>query len=122
MRLISEHLYRDALGVEHYTSILHASGVGYYVYTDGLFYTTADSFREAEDAADDFATCEGWEERRPDAPTYSELLERVIERGASEHWATSTIMRLMDDVEERTGTWPDWTDPAPGWVREIMEG
>lgn len=57
-----------------------------------------------------------------DELTYSELLEQTIERGASEHWATSTIMRLMDDIEKHTGTWPDWSSPAPDWVREIMEG
>lgn len=58
----------------------------------------------------------------PDDITYAELLDQVIDRGASEYWATASLMRMMDEVEEHTGTWPDWDDIAPDWIRHRMEG
>lgn len=48
--------------------------------------------------------------------TYQELVETMQERGAN--LADVAIGRMMDMVEEETGVWPNWDDPAPDWVLE----
>ena len=59
--LIKEYALRDAAGAVHWVAIYAVELVGYCVYIDGQFYTNSDSYRLAEDAADDYTTCEGWE-------------------------------------------------------------
>ncbi len=49
--------------------------------------------------------------------TYQELVEAMQKRGAN--LADVAIGRMMDMVEEETGVWPNWDDPAPDWVLEI---
>lgn len=60
-RLITEYALRDTAGAVHWVAIYAAEIGGYCVYIDDRFYTNSDSYRLAEDAADDYTACEGWE-------------------------------------------------------------
>ena len=46
--------------------------------------------------------------------TYRELLERAERNGMN--MADVAVGRMMDIVEEQTGSWPNWDDEAPVWV------
>ena len=48
--------------------------------------------------------------------TYSELLSRAEEGGAN--CADVALGRMMDIVEEESGTFPNWDDEAPEWILE----
>lgn len=48
--------------------------------------------------------------------TFQELVEALHERGAN--LAEVAIGRMMDEIEEETGVWPNWDDQAPAWVLE----
>lgn len=42
--------------------------------------------------------------------TYSELGEALNE------YALCSLYRMMDEVEEETGKWPDWAEEVPEWI------
>lgn len=44
--------------------------------------------------------------------TYHELGERLNEV------ALCSLYRMMDEVEEQSGKFPDWTDEVPDWICE----
>lgn len=46
--------------------------------------------------------------------TFSELVKIMESHGAN--LAEVAIGRMMDIIEEETGTWPNWSDEAPEWV------
>lgn len=46
--------------------------------------------------------------------TYREL-EKVMYRNGN-NLADVALGRMMDIVEEQTGSWPNWSDIAPEWV------
>lgn len=53
--------------------------------------------------------------------TYSELVQ--IAKSAGGNLAELAIMRMMDDVGEMCGRYPDWDDEAPEWIEDqVMRG
>lgn len=46
--------------------------------------------------------------------TFSELATIMKNHGAN--LADVAIGRMMDIIEEETGSWPNWSDEAPEWV------
>ena len=46
--------------------------------------------------------------------TYRQLVDRMESKG--NNLADVAVGRMMDIVEEQTGTYPDWDDFAPDWV------
>ena len=46
--------------------------------------------------------------------TYIELLDKAEADGMN--LAEIALCRMMDIVEEETGSWPNWEDEAPQWV------
>ena len=46
--------------------------------------------------------------------TYQQLVDRMESKG--NNLADVAVGRMMDIVEEQTGTYPDWNDVAPEWV------
>lgn len=46
--------------------------------------------------------------------TFDELVRRMKKNGAN--LADVAIGRMMDIIEEETGTFPNWDDDAPQWV------
>lgn len=53
--------------------------------------------------------------------TYSELVQ--IAESAGGNLAELAILRMMDDVGEMCGRYPDWDDEAPDWVEDqVMRG
>lgn len=46
--------------------------------------------------------------------TYEQLLNHMERMG--NNLADVALGRMMDIVEEQTGTWPNWSDIAPDWV------
>lgn len=47
--------------------------------------------------------------------TFAEIEERIPETQRY-----TVLAHLMDDIEEETGKFPDWSDEAPQWVLEFM--
>lgn len=45
--------------------------------------------------------------------TYRQLIERMERKG--NNLAEVAVGRMMDIIEEQTGTYPDWGDIAPDW-------
>lgn len=54
--------------------------------------------------------------------TWDSLLTTAIKRGSKFERAQDAIGRMMDQVEEDTGTWPNWSDIAPQWAAEAVYG
>lgn len=50
--------------------------------------------------------------------TWNDLLKQAERGGAN--LAEMALMRMMDEIGEDTGVWPDWDDEAPKWVVESV--
>lgn len=46
--------------------------------------------------------------------TYSRLLAKAEQDG--NNCAEVALGRMMDIVEEQTGSWPNWNDQVPEWI------
>lgn len=46
--------------------------------------------------------------------TYAEIAGSLYEKGYT--MADAATERMMDLVQDETGIWPDWDEPAPTWV------
>ncbi|MBQ6673949.1 MAG: hypothetical protein IJM77_04960 [Spirochaetia bacterium] len=46
--------------------------------------------------------------------TFHELVKALYARGCN--LADVAVGRMMDEIEEETGIWPDWDETAPDWV------
>ena len=45
---------------------------------------------------------------------YSELLNKAEQDGMN--CAETALGRMMNMVEEETGSWPNWSDQVPSWI------
>ena len=48
--------------------------------------------------------------------TFHELVKTLYDRGCN--LADVAVGRMMDEIEEETGIWPDWDETVPDWVIE----
>ena len=48
--------------------------------------------------------------------TFHELVKTLYDRGCN--LADVAVGRMMDEIEEETGIWPDWDETVPEWVIE----
>ncbi|MBQ3405671.1 MAG: hypothetical protein IJH11_00295 [Lachnospiraceae bacterium] len=46
--------------------------------------------------------------------TFAEVEDRALAN--SMNLAQSTVMSMMDIIQEQTGRWPEWNEQAPKWV------